>query len=123
MLHISSSLSMPCLYSVKSITILCITDIIRTTSILALFLLRLKSDCTPTRTYYIDWEKMIDLSHLDYEFYRYNPSLAGAAIFIVLFSITTTVHAYLTWRYKAKFFLAFVAGGLCTSANIAFAHS
>lgn len=47
-----------------------------------------------------------------YEFYKYNPSIAGAAVFIVLFFIATAYHGYRAWNYRAKFFIVFVLGGL-----------
>jgi hypothetical protein len=49
-----------------------------------------------------------------FEYYRYTPSIAAAVIFIVLFSITTTVHIYQLARTKTWSFLPLVLGGLCT---------
>jgi hypothetical protein len=48
-----------------------------------------------------------------YEFYKYNPSLAGAVIFTIAFAIATGWHAWRAWNYRAKFFIAFLLGGLC----------
>ena len=56
---------------------------------------------------------MIDLTKIDYEFYRYNPSAAAAGIFVVLFALATATHSYYAWRYRARFFIVFLCGGLC----------
>lgn len=45
--------------------------------------------------------------------YQYEPSVAAAALFIGLFGVTTTLHAYQMMRTRTWFFIPFVLGGLC----------
>lgn len=52
----------------------------------------------------------------DYEtavwaFYRYEPSMIAAVIFIVLFSITTSLHLYQLIRTRTLYFIPFLIGG------------
>jgi len=49
----------------------------------------------------------------DFKYYRYNPSLAAAVIFVVLFIITTTFHSYQILRTRTWYFIPFVIGGFC----------
>lgn len=44
--------------------------------------------------------------------YRYHPSLAAAAIFVVLFGLTTGFHVYQTVKKRSWFLIAFIIGGL-----------
>lgn len=44
--------------------------------------------------------------------YRYTPSLAAAIIFIICFAITSAVHVWQMFRFRAWFFVPFVLGGL-----------
>jgi hypothetical protein len=44
--------------------------------------------------------------------YRYHPSLAGAAIFTVLFALSTLLHVYQSFRKRAYFMIPFIIGGL-----------
>ncbi|KAL3427231.1 RTA1 domain protein [Phlyctema vagabunda] len=50
-------------------------------------------------------------SESDWKFYRYDPSLVAAAIFITLFFITTALHTYQLVRTKTWYFVPFVIGG------------
>ncbi|ORY06504.1 RTA1 like protein-domain-containing protein [Clohesyomyces aquaticus] len=43
--------------------------------------------------------------------YRYHPSLVAAAIFTVLFGLTTFFHVYQTIRLRSWFMIAFIIGG------------
>ncbi|RMY44357.1 hypothetical protein D0865_10606 [Hortaea werneckii] len=47
-----------------------------------------------------------------YEFYRYNPNIGGAVVFVIAFGAATAYHGWRAWSYRAKFFIAFVLGGL-----------
>ncbi|PSN72725.1 RTA1-domain-containing protein [Corynespora cassiicola Philippines] len=49
----------------------------------------------------------------DFEYYRYEPSLAAAIIFVVLFSVTTLLHMFQSFRKRAWFFIPFLIGGWC----------
>ena len=51
--------------------------------------------------------------YIDFKLYRYTPSLAAAAIFIVLFVVTTMYHTYQLIMTRAWYFIAFVLGGIC----------
>ncbi|KAF9696052.1 hypothetical protein EKO04_006001 [Ascochyta lentis] len=44
--------------------------------------------------------------------YRYNPSLAAAAIFVVLFALTTGFHMLQTFKKRSWFMTPFIIGGL-----------
>ncbi|RAK74491.1 RTA1 domain-containing protein [Aspergillus fijiensis CBS 313.89] len=47
-----------------------------------------------------------------FAFYRYDPSMAGAVIFTLLFAITTIWHIVQLWRTQTWFFIPFVVGGI-----------
>ncbi|KAE8142452.1 RTA1 like protein-domain-containing protein [Aspergillus pseudotamarii] len=47
-----------------------------------------------------------------FAFYRYDPSMAGAVIFTILFTITTIWHAVQLFRTRTWFFIPFVVGGI-----------
>lgn len=51
--------------------------------------------------------------HIDFQLYRYTPSLAAAVIFVVLFVLTTAYHIYQVVKCRAWYFTAFVLGGVC----------
>lgn len=53
-----------------------------------------------------------DGSERSFVLYRYHPSLAAAAIFVVLFALTTGFHIYQTFRKRSWFMTALVVGGL-----------
>ncbi|CAI7599649.1 unnamed protein product [Penicillium manginii] len=50
--------------------------------------------------------------HIDFQLYRYTPSVAAAVIFIVLFLLTTAFHLYQLIKCRAWYFSAFVLGGI-----------
>ncbi|CAH0054382.1 unnamed protein product [Clonostachys solani] len=50
---------------------------------------------------------------ISFELFRYDPSLAAAVIFIILFLLITIVHAYQMFRTRTWFFIPFVIGGCC----------
>ncbi|KAK9851440.1 hypothetical protein MYU51_009747 [Penicillium brevicompactum] len=50
--------------------------------------------------------------HIDFQLYRYTPSLPAAVIFIVLFVLTTACHVYQIIKCRAWYFTAFVLGGV-----------
>lgn len=52
-------------------------------------------------------------SHNGYYLYHYNPSIAGAVIFAILFAILSILHFYRLFRTRTWFMLAFAIGGLC----------
>jgi hypothetical protein len=45
--------------------------------------------------------------------YHYNPSLAAAAIFVVLFLGTTVFHAFQLFKNRTWYFIPFFIGGIC----------
>ena len=49
-----------------------------------------------------------------FEYYRYDPSMAAAVIFIVLFFITTILHFYQLVRTKTWIVIPLLVGGICT---------
>lgn len=55
----------------------------------------------------------------DFQFYYYNPSLAAAIIFTILFGLVTTLHTFLILRSRTWFLIAFLIGGICTSLALA----
>lgn len=44
--------------------------------------------------------------------YRYHPSLAAAAVFVVLFALTTGFHMFQMFRKRSWFMIPFIIGGL-----------
>jgi hypothetical protein len=48
----------------------------------------------------------------DFKLYRYDPSMAAAVIFIILFILVTTLHFYHMIRTKTYFFVPLVMGGI-----------
>ncbi|KAM0325424.1 hypothetical protein ACHAQA_007410 [Verticillium albo-atrum] len=59
------------------------------------------SDCDP------------DYKNADYAFYRYDPNLGAAIVFIILFACTTGLHFWQMWKTKTWYMTAFVLGGVC----------
>lgn len=51
----------------------------------------------------------------DWKMYRYTPSLALAVLFLTLFSIVTTAHAYVYLRHRKTSIDYAIIGGLCES--------
>jgi hypothetical protein len=49
----------------------------------------------------------------DFKLYRYDPSMAAAVIFIILFIIATMLHVYQIVRTRAWIFVPFCIGGVC----------
>ncbi|KAE8164552.1 RTA1 like protein-domain-containing protein [Aspergillus tamarii] len=49
---------------------------------------------------------------ISFSFYHYDPSMAGAVIFIILFAGTTLFHIYQMVRTRTWFFIPFVIGGI-----------
>ena len=50
-----------------------------------------------------------------FKLYRYDPSMAAAVIFIILFLLVTGLHTYQLFRTKTWFFSCFVIGGFSKS--------
>ncbi|KAI0835138.1 RTA1-domain-containing protein [Hypoxylon sp. FL0890] len=48
----------------------------------------------------------------DFKLYRYDPSLAAAIVFVVVFAILTALHTWRLYRNHAVYFTAFTIGGL-----------
>jgi hypothetical protein len=55
---------------------------------------------------------MSDTQYGDFKLYRYDPSMAGAIIFVLAFIGMTGLHFYQMIRTKTYFFVPFVIGGL-----------
>ena len=51
---------------------------------------------------------------------HYDPSLAAAVIFIILFFGSTFVHILQAWRARSLFMLPFIIGGFCKRLLILF---
>ncbi|KAK1638694.1 RTA1 like protein-domain-containing protein [Colletotrichum phormii] len=45
--------------------------------------------------------------------YLYNPSMAAACVFVVLFSSTLAAHAILLYKKRTRFFIPFIVGIVC----------
>lgn len=52
---------------------------------------------------------------VDFELYRYTPSLAAAILFLVLFIFITAYHLYQVIRMRSWYMVVFVTGGICKS--------
>ncbi|KAL1591359.1 hypothetical protein SLS60_012058 [Paraconiothyrium brasiliense] len=48
---------------------------------------------------------------IDFKLYRYDPFMAAAVIFIILFLVITAIHFYQLIRTRAWFFIPFIIGG------------
>ena len=53
----------------------------------------------------------------NFVYYHYDPTLAGAVIFILLFTCITLQHAIQALRYRAYFMLPVVIGGFCKASS------
>lgn len=51
---------------------------------------------------------------IEFVFYSYKPSMAGAVIFIILFAIAALYHIWLLTKHRVWYFIPFVIGCLCT---------
>ena len=56
----------------------------------------------------------VDEEVLHFKKYFYQPSLAAATLFFVLFGIATLLHLYQMIRSKTWFMIPFVIGAACT---------
>lgn len=50
---------------------------------------------------------------MEYKLYHYNPSLAAAVIFVILFVCSTGLHAFQLFRKRTFYFTPFIIGGIC----------
>jgi len=50
---------------------------------------------------------------VDFKLFRYNPSMAAAIIFLILFLLITALHFFQMIRTKTWIFIPFVIGGVC----------
>jgi len=48
-----------------------------------------------------------------FKFYRYEPSIAANAVFVVLFAITAAGHSFFLIKKRTWYFIPFVIGCLC----------
>lgn len=61
---------------------------------------------------------MADNNPPTFHFYAYTPSLAAAVIFIILFALTTALHAHQLFKIRAWYLIPIVIGGLCTHLSL-----
>jgi hypothetical protein len=52
-----------------------------------------------------------------FKLYHYDPTIAGAVIFVILFLGTTCFHTYQLWRARTWFMVPLVLGGVCKSPH------
>lgn len=52
------------------------------------------------------------------ELYKYAPSVAAAIIFVIVFVLLTSYHAFRLFKTRSWFCISFLFGGLCTSTAI-----
>jgi len=48
-----------------------------------------------------------------FQFYHYKPSVAAAAVFLILFLATSVIHTWQMFKNRTWFFVAFIIGGFC----------
>lgn len=48
-----------------------------------------------------------------FKFYHYDPSMAGAVVFAVVFLTTTSLHSYQLLQTRAWFMIPIIVGGFC----------
>lgn len=53
-------------------------------------------------------------SHAKYQYYRYDPSLAGAIVSVAVFGLLTAIHVWKLVRFRTFYFISFTIGGACT---------
>lgn len=60
----------------------------------------------------------------DFKLYHYDPSVAAAVVFVLLFLATSIYHVWQMVRSRTWFFLAFIVGGICEHhhGNYIFIH-
>ena len=58
---------------------------------------------------------MADEAFIDFKLFRYDPSMAGAVIFFILFLVVSVLHLYQMVRTKTWILVPFVIGGFCKS--------
>lgn len=51
--------------------------------------------------------------HGGFVFYHYEPSMAAAVIFVLLFGVSTILHAVQMFMTRTWFMIPFLIGGLC----------
>ena len=51
-----------------------------------------------------------------FQYYRYDPSMAAAIIFVVMFFITTMIHSYQFVRTRTWIMIPLLVGGFCTQS-------
>ena len=56
-----------------------------------------------------------DVAEPVFKLYHYDPTTAGAVIFVLLFLGTTCFHSYQLWRARTWFTIPLVLGGVCES--------
>ena len=49
-----------------------------------------------------------------YKYYHYDPSLAAAILFTILFASTTLWHLILLVKHRTLYFIPVIIGGVCT---------
>jgi hypothetical protein len=53
----------------------------------------------------------------EFKFYHYDPSIAAAVIFTIVFLITTSLHSYQLLQTRIWFMIPMVVGGFCASPH------
>lgn len=48
-----------------------------------------------------------------FKLYHYDPTIAGAVIFVLLFSVTTAIHFWQLLKSRCWFLLPLAIGGIC----------
>jgi len=61
---------------------------------------------------------MSSTDHGGWKAYEYNPSMAAAVIFIILYIVVTALHTYNLFRTRTWFFIPLVLGGYCMSPSL-----
>ena len=56
-----------------------------------------------------------------FEYYRYDPSMAAAILFAILFALTTIVHLYQFVQTRTWIMIPMLVGGLCMLLDMSFA--
>jgi hypothetical protein len=64
------------------------------------------TDATPAAT-----------ANIDFELYRYTPSLPAAVVFVTVFAVLSALHTWRIQRHRAFYFTAFAIGGYCMDSQ------
>lgn len=55
---------------------------------------------------------------MGYKYYNYDPNFGAAAVFIILFGVSSLTHLFQIFKNKTWYFIPFIIGGACEHAPV-----